>query len=145
MPTIAEIIEAKRAAALAAPQAAIPPGKRAGALGLVVTKTTLDAPESRGQRTPVRGPEEDMFRALGATQGELIPMTPPGADATTRAWHEARVALEGELCVVDDPDEADVCWLALRPCRGRHATLLLHRLPWVRSRPMPPATDAEPF
>lgn len=112
---------------------------------MVLTRDMPAAPESRGQRTPVRGPE-DMERALGATQGELIPMTPTGAGEHTRAWHQARVALQSDLCVMRDPEDPEACWLALRPELGQLEPLLLHRLPWLLwDHPAAPALADLPY
>lgn len=112
---------------------------------MVLTKDMPAAPESRGQRTPVRGPE-DMERALGAKQGELFNMCPPNANSATQAWHQARVALASDLVIITDPDEPEVCWLALRPERGQLEPLLLHRLPWtLYDHPATKRPDNEPF
>ena len=154
MPTIAEILAARKAAAAkpapapadppapretlaerAATKEAVdridPPGKRerAAARGLVLNKDMPVPPrENRGQATPISGPEE---RALGATQGELIDMTPTDAPAADRLWHSALASLESELCVMRDPADPEACWLALRSAGAESRPLLLHRLPWL--------------
>lgn len=173
MPTIAEILAARKAAATNPPapegrketlaeraeaQAAMdridPPGKREAAAemrtltaritGLVLNKDMPVPPrENRGQATPVTGPQE---RALGARQGELIDMTPTGADEPTEAWHSALVSLESELCVMRDPEDPEACWLALRMKSGSAFPLLLHRLPWLLwEHPAENRPPSEPF
>ena len=129
------------------PEAVTPTASRI--LGLVVKSQELpkDSPngEPRGQTTPVAGPPaEPERRALGATMGELIDMTPAGADAQTAAWETARTSLEGDLCVMRCPDDPETCWLALN-APGR-PPLLLYRLPWLLyDHPATPRPDNEPF
>jgi hypothetical protein len=105
---------AERAATKEAIDRIDPPGKRerAPARGLVLNKDMPVPPrENRGQATPVTGPEN---RALGATNGELIDMTPANADPAKTAWHKALVSLETELCLVRDPSDPERAWLAIR-------------------------------
>ena len=124
-----------------------PPGKRERdaevrkrVRGIVLTKE-LPAGENRGQATPVQGPEE---RALGAVAGELINMTPADASEETAAWHRALCGLESELCVMRDPTDPEVCWLALRS--ANHPPLLVHRLPWLLwDYPQAEKPDGQPF
>ncbi|MES2995880.1 MAG: hypothetical protein V4733_03630 [Verrucomicrobiota bacterium] len=149
MPTIAEIIAARKASAEtqsapAGPKAASiaetieaeaaidridPPGKRKPPTLILSTATSPEVPESRGQATPVNGPPEQ--RALVGTAGETLDMTPVGADPGTAAWHQAMCGLESELCVMRDPADPEACWLALRPAGKDLPPLLLHRLPWT--------------
>lgn len=70
-------------------------------------------------------------RALSVTSGEVIDATPTGADPVTAAWHSAMCSLESELCVMRDPTDPEACWLALRSAGPVSVPLLLHRLPWL--------------
>jgi len=117
-----------------------PPGKPDAAtmphrtLGIVVTKELPPGHkngEPRGQATAITGPpsQEPERRALGTTAGELIEVMPTNADATTAMWETTRTSLEADLCVMRDPEEPEVCWLAIQS-PGR-PPLLLHRLPWL--------------
>lgn len=154
--TIAEIIAAKKAAAASQPkpapappkptaadlelEAAInridPPGKRRA--GLVVSAKPLPAPAMTPQQ-PAQ-PEE---RSLSATQGEAIPMTPINADAETQTWHAALNAFDSELCVMRDPMDSEVVWLAVRSYRDGMPPILIHRLPWTLWEH--PAANQDPF
>jgi len=176
MPTISEILarraaEAKAAAAAAEPTAPPPspppkretiaetadliesidridpPGKhaRAASRSLILKNTPMDKPGPRGQATPVTGPPEE--RALATTQGETIDITPADADPATTAWHAAMTSLESELVIMRDPQEPEVCWLALRAVDSpKRPPLLLHRLPWTLwDHPQTPRPANEPF
>jgi hypothetical protein len=158
MPTIAEIIAAKKAAAAGAiahgiatipkkPTAADleveqainridPPGKRRA--GLVVSANKPLAPAEIIEKSAYK--EE---RSLSATQGEAIPMTPSNATAEERTWHEACNAFESELCVMRDPQDSESVWLAVRPNRQGLPPILIHRLPWTLWEH--PAANKDPF
>lgn len=156
MPTIAEIIAAKKAAAASQPvaptvkesltvdpmlEAAInridPPGKRKG---LVVSANKPLAPAEIAEKSAYR--EE---RAISQTFSEAINMTPVEADAEETTWHEAMTAFESQLCVMRDPNEPDVIWLAVRPNRQGLPPILIHRLPWTLWDYPHTPTDREPF
>jgi hypothetical protein len=155
MPTIAELLAAKGKAKQTkhddtATREAIdridPPGKRVA--GIVLSKSLPGGPEPRGQRTPVMGPEdlEPEPRSLSRTAGEAIDMTPVKADNEVETWHAALNAFESSLCVMRDPKEPDVIWLAVRPDREGLPPLLVHRLPWVLwNHPQEIRPDNEPF
>lgn len=99
--------------------------------------------ESRGQATPIGGPEQ---RALAATSGELIDMTPEDAAPETAAWNSAMIALESELCVMRDPADPEACWLSLKSAGMDRKPLLLHRLPWlIYEHPEAERPENEPF
>lgn len=158
MPTIAEIIAAKKAAAAGAIahgiatipkkptaadlelEAAInridPPGKRRA--GLVVSANKPLAPAEIEKKAAQ--PEE---RSLSATQGEAIPMTPSNADAETQTWNAALNAFESELCVMRDPQDSEVVWLAVKSYRDGMPPILIHRLPWTLWDH--PAANKDPF
>jgi phosphatidate phosphatase APP1 len=161
MPTIAEIIAAKKAAAAgsqtikpaAAPprqptaadlevEAAInridPPGKRRA--GLVVSNKTPLQPAVIAEKITHKE-----NRSLSQTSAEAIPMVPVNADPEEQTWHSALNAFETELCLMRDPQDSEVAWLAVRSYRAGMPPILLHRLPWILwDQPHNP-TDREPF
>ena len=53
-------------------------------------------------------------RALGDPTGETIDMTPQNATQAQAAWHAAYNAFETELCLMRDPTDSEVAWLAVR-------------------------------
>jgi hypothetical protein len=158
MPTIAEIIAAKKAAAGSTPakpapstqptaadlevEAAInridPPGKRRA--GLVVSNKTPLQPAVIAEKVAHKE-----NRSLSQTSGEAIPMVPVNADPEEQTWHAALNAFETELCLMRDPQDSEVAWLAVRSYRAGMPPILLHRLPWILwDQPHNP-TDREPF
>jgi hypothetical protein len=155
MPTIAEIIAAKKAAAKpplptvkeslsvddpmleAAINRIDPPGKRRG---LVVS----NKPPLAQATTPPPAAQPEP-RSLSRTNGEAIPMVPTNADAETQTWHAALNAFETELCVMRDPMDSEVAWLAIRPYRAGMPPILLHRIPWLMWDYPHPPTENEPF
>lgn len=141
MPTIAEIIAQKQAAAK--PRAAAPPavhhdpeleaainridppaaGKRRA--GLVLSaKTPLPAAEIAEKA------HHKELRSL-RRRGEAIPLTPCNATREVETWHEALNSFESALCVMRDPLDSDVVWLAIRADRNGLPPILIHRLPWT--------------
>jgi len=156
--TIAEIIAAKKAAAGSTPakpapstkptaadlevEAAInridPPGKRRA--GLVVSNKTPLQPAVIAEKVAHKE-----NRSLSQTSGEAIPMVPVNADPEEQTWHAALNAFETELCLMRDPTDSEVAWLAVRSYRAGMPPILLHRLPWILwDQPHNP-TDREPF
>lgn len=158
MPTIAEIIAAKKAAAASQPKPApAPPKPTAADLEVEAAINRIDPPGKRraglviSSKTPL--PKAEIAekaaykeeRSLSATQGEAIPMTPSNATAEERTWHEACNAFESELCVMRDPQDSEAVWLAVKSYRAGMPPILLHRLPWILwDQPHQP-TDREPF
>ena len=130
MPTIAEIIAAKkRNAAPQAPQAdpmleaAIaridPPSLGKRRAGLVLSASTpLPAAEVAEKA------HYSEARSLSQPQGEAVPVLPVAADPATTAWHQAINAFESELCLMRDPTDSERGWLALR-LDGQEMPLLL--------------------
>lgn len=135
MPTIAEIIAAKKRNA--APAAPAPQAPQADP----VLQAAIDRidPPSLGKRragmvlsasTPL--PAADVaekahhaeLRSLSQPQGEAVPVVPVAADAATTAWHAAINAFESELCLMRDPVDSERGWLALR-LDGQEMPLLL--------------------
>lgn len=157
MPTISEIIAAKKAATKggsvppsSAPRETLADKIEADALDarLAPVKPTVataarktagiilsmdlpaDSPngEKRGQATPIKGPEDDR-RSLSATEGEAIPMTPMEADASVTAWHAALNAFESELCLMTDPQDPERAWIAVRLDGQEQWPILLKSFP----------------
>ena len=58
-------------------------------------------------------------------------MTPANADKEVATWHEALNSFETALCVMRDPTDLEVVWLAIRPDREGLPPILVHRLPWL--------------
>lgn len=172
MPTIAEIIAAKKAAAAPKPATITKPEGRketlaervendaiAGRLapvkptvataartsaGLILNKDMPCKPEARGQATPIAGPPEP--RSLSETELQAVPVVPLDADPATALWHEVMNSLDTELCVMRDPRDAEACWLAVRPDRPGLKPILIHRLPWLLwEHPQAARPDHEPF
>jgi len=153
--TIAEIIAAKkRAAAPAAPQApqadpvleaAIdridPPSVGKRRAGLVLSASTpLPAADV------AENAHHSELRSLSKPQGEAIPLTPADADAEVATWHEATNSFESSLCIMRDPKEPEVIWLAVRADREGLPPILLHRLPWgMWEHPATARPENEPF
>lgn len=156
--TIAEIIAAKKAAAGSTPakpapstqptaadlevEEAInridPPGKRRA--GLVVSNKTPLQPAVIAEKVAHKE-----NRSLSQTSGEAIPMVPVNATPEEQTWHAALNAFETELCLMRDPQDSEVAWLAVRSYRAGMPPILLHRLPWILwDQPHNP-TDREPF
>jgi hypothetical protein len=85
-------------------------------------------------------------RSLSASVGEAIDMTPTNADAETATWHQALNAYDSMLCLMRDPYEPEVVWLAVRADRPSLPPILIHRLPWViYDHPNTPRHPNEPF
>jgi len=157
MPTIAEIIAAKKAAAVSQPKPApAPPMPTADDLELEAAINRIDPPGKRrglvvsnkpplaSATTPPPAAQPEP-RSLSQTSGEAIPMVPSNADAETQTWHAALNAFESELCLMRDPQDSEVAWLAIRPYRDGMPPILLHRLPWLMWDYPHTPTDSEPF
>jgi hypothetical protein len=150
MPTIAEIIAAKKAAAATVQpvtdrpeldlshdpivDAAInriinridPPAAGKRRAGLVLSAKTPLQPAETAEKA-----HHSKLRSLSETQGEAIPLTPCNASKEVETWHEALNAFESQLCVMRDPLDSDAVWLAIRPDRDGLPPILIHRLPWT--------------
>lgn len=170
MPTIAEIIAAKKAGATPAkpapaevlprPTAGKPPETLAEKLEAKAAIDRIDPPGKYQARQAADAglvlragtdegkaePQEPEPRNLSQTAGEGIDMTPTAADVETATWHAAVNGFETDLVVMRDPAEPEVCWLALRPLRSGLPPILLHRLPWgLMGHPATPRPEGEPF
>lgn len=168
MPTIAQILAAKKAgqtvSAPAAPKETLaqraaaaeaidridPPGKSTAAAarrtvtGLILNKDMPCAPkgEPRGQATPIAGPE--LPRCLGASEGETIDVTPLAADQCIKDWHKAANAFSTELVIMRDPVDPERAWLAVRLEEEPLHPLLLKDLP-IYDHPRAFRKPNEPF
>jgi hypothetical protein len=158
MPTILEIIAAKKAAAAQPPlptvnesltvdlelEAAIdridPPAAGKRRAGLVLSaKTPLQPAE-----VALKAHHKEL-RSLSQPEGEAIPLTPCNASREVETWHEATNAFESQLCAMRDPLDSDVIWLAIRADRDGLPPILIHRLPWTLWDYPGKATANQPF
>jgi len=115
-----------------------PPGKRRAGLVVSINHPLASA------TTPSK-PAQPEPRSLSQTSGEAIPMVPVNATPEEQTWHAALNAFETELCLMRDPNEPEIIWLAVRPNRQGLPPILLHRLPWVLWNYPHPPTENEPF
>jgi hypothetical protein len=156
--TIAEIIAAKKAAAVSHPAPApTKPKPTAEDLELEALADRIDPPGKRkaGLVVSIKTPLQPAViaekaahkenRSLSRTNGEAIPMVPINADPEETTWHAALNAFESELCLMRDPQDSEVAWLAVRSYRAGMPPILLHRLPWVLWNYPHPPTENEPF
>lgn len=144
MPTIAEIIAAKKAALPPAPPGLEhhpDPKSTAGKR----TETLTDRLETAAAINRIDPPgkyqarvaaglilsEQPANRSLSQATGEGIDITPTAADAEVTTWHQSLNAYESDLVVMRDPATPEACWLACRPRRVGLPPILLHRLPWL--------------
>ena len=157
MPTILEIIAAKKAAAKpplptvnqsltvdpmleAAINRIDPPAAGKRRAGLVLSAKTPLQPAETAEKA-----HHAALRSLSQPEGEAIPLTPCNASQEVSTWHEATNAFESPLCVMRDPQDSDVIWLAIRADRDGLPPILLNRLPWTLwDYPRAP-TDRQPF
>jgi hypothetical protein len=147
MPSIAEKIAARRAAAMNKPapsppptavelreqaelKASIdridPPGKHERAESARKTARLILKVDTNPE-TRVK-PMEDR-RALGAENGETLDMTPMDARQAEAAWHAAFNAFESELCMMRDPRDQERAWIAVRLLGQEDWPILLKSLP----------------
>ena len=143
MPTIAEIIAAKKAAAKpplptvneslsvdleleAAIDRIDPPAAGKRRAGLVLSAKTPLQPAETAEKA-----HHAALRRLSQPEGDAIPLTPCNATQEVETWHEAMNAFESQLCVMRDPLDSDVIWLAIRADRDGLPPILIHRLPWT--------------
>ena len=142
MQTIAEIIAAKKAAAAQ-------PVTKCNSLNLPLDldlEAVIDRIDPPGKRRAgLVLSAKTPLRSLSETKGEAIPLTPCNASREVETWHEAMNAFESQLCVMRDPADSDVVWLAIRPDREGLPPILLHRLPWTLWDYPHAPTDRQPF
>jgi hypothetical protein len=151
MPTIAEIIAAKKAANakfkdhVADAYAKHPSQPTAADLEVEAAIDRIDPPAAGKRRaglvlsakTPLQPAEvaqkahHAALRSLSQPEGEAIPLTPCNASQEVETWHEATNAFESSLCAMRDPQDSDVIWLAIRADRDGLPPILIHRLPWT--------------
>jgi len=145
MPTIAEIIAAKKSAAAAQPVTNRPELDPTPDLMLEAAIDRIDPPAAGKRRaglvlsakTPLQPAEvaikahHTALRSLSQPEGEAIPLTPCNASQEVETWHEAMNAFESQLCAMRDPLDSDVIWLAIRADRDGLPPILIYRLPWT--------------
>ena len=141
MQTIAEIIAAKKAAA----KPPTPTIKESLTVDLDL-EAVIDRIDPLGKRRAgLVLSAKTPLRSLSETQGEAIPLTPCNASREVETWHEAMNSFESQLCVMQDPQDSDVVWLAIRPDRDGLPPILIHRLPWTLWDYPHAPTDRQPF
>jgi hypothetical protein len=157
--TIAQIIAAKKAAAnkgssVSTPAAIAersevkdaiaridPPSLGKRRAGLVLSASTPLAQADVAEKA-----HHSELRSLSKSQGEAIPLTPADADKEVATWHEATNSFESSLCIMRDPKEPEVIWLAVRADREGLPPILLHRLPWgMWEHPATARPENEPY
>ncbi len=70
-------------------------------------------------------------RSLSREVGEGIDTTPTNASHAERLWNVALNCLESQLCLMRDPKEPEVIWIAIRPSTPDNwEPILLHKLPY---------------
>jgi hypothetical protein len=160
MPTISEILAAKKAATkggsvsatAAAPRESIAEKMEADALdarlapvkpsvataarkaaGIILSMDLpADSPngERRGQATPIRALSE--------------PVTPPPTMSHHAAWGATLGCTEADLCLMHDPTDPQRAWLAVRHAECDHAPILILSLP-IYQHPQRVMAENEPF
>ena len=170
MPTIAEIIAAKKAGATAAPakpapiattaapkeslaekleaKAAIdridPPGKSERATAARKSAGIIlskDLPE-KPDMTPA---PDDEPRALGARVGQALTVMPDEAPPQSVAWDAILNRWETDLVIMADPEPgSEAAWIALKPGTGGGLPVMLHKLPFW-PHPQRQQKEGEPF
>lgn len=88
--------------------------------------------------------EEAEERNLSQTMGHGIDHTPVNATQPQQMWNEALNAFASEMCIVNDPKDPEMAWIALRLNGTEERPLLLYRLPYWE-HPMTIRKDNEPF
>ena len=134
MPSIAEIIAAKKAKAAVKTQVSnedreldealdrIDPPKKHKALVLSASTPLPAADVAQTAHYKDR-------RSLGETDGEGIDLTPLTADQCIKDWHKAVNAFSTDLCIMRDPIDPERAWLAVRLEDEPMHPLLLRDLP----------------
>lgn len=152
MPTIAEIIAAKKAATKGGSVSKaqedremeevidrIDPPKKHKAL--VLSASTPLPPADVAKKAHYKE-----LRSLSRSHGEAIPMVPVDADKSTQTWHEAMNSFETDLCLMRDPTDPEVAWLAVRSNQNDCHPILIHRLPWILwEHPQTSKPESEPY
>ena len=135
MPTIAQILAAKKSAtakadpeadALDARLAPVKPAVATAArkqAGIILSKELPPA-----QAIPIVGPQDDR-RSLGSSEGETIDLTPMTATQAEATWHAAVNSFETELCLMRDPLDPERAWIAVRMDGQEQWPILLKSLP----------------
>jgi hypothetical protein len=116
------------------------PGKHRG---LVITPTTAK-PKLPDVSQPVEILWEPEHRTLGSNAGEGIPMHPVDASPAVETWHHIVNSLASYLCIMSDPGDPEVAWLAIRAMGQERYPILIQRFAyWEHPNKVRPAL--EPF
>lgn len=161
MPTIAEIIAARKAGAknpataTTTTQAAAPKESLAERVELVEAINRIDAPGKRKGGSLVLDnaplppePKEEVPaepRMLGARVGEVINILPESPAPQAVAWDAVLNRWETDLVIMQDPEPgSEHAWIALKPTTGGGLPIMLHKLMfWPHPERTFPAS--EPF
>jgi|LakMenE01Jun11ns_1017448.scaffolds.fasta_scaffold9956035_10 hypothetical protein len=115
------------------------PGKHRG---LVITPTT--APQRPDVSQPVEVLWEPENRTLGSNAGEGVPMVPANPSAAIETWHHIVNSLASYLCIMSDPQDPEVAWLAIRARGQEQFPILIQRFAyWEHPNTVRP--PAHPF
>jgi len=114
------------------------PGKHRG---LVITPTS--APQRPDVSQPVEVLWEPENRTLGSPAGEGVPMVPLNATPAQETWHTIVNSLASYLCIMSDPGDPEVAWLAIRAQGQEQFPILIQRFaywehPHSRRQPSDP-------
>lgn len=82
------------------------------------------APEKKMPEEPVE------HRSLSQTIGEAIDQTPTTPVQGISQWNDALNAFQSEMCIVSDPKDPEMAWIALRLNGKEERPLLLYQLPY---------------
>jgi hypothetical protein len=83
-------------------------------------------------------------RNLSQPSGHGVDHTPISATQPQQMWNQALNAFASEMCVVNDPVDRELVWIALRINGTEERPLLLYRLPYWE-HPLTIRQDNEPF
>lgn len=100
--------------------------------------TSAPAPEIKKTEEKV---EE---RSLSQTYGQGINQVPLTASPETAAWHSALNSFSSELCIVNDPQNLEIAWLAIKMKDKNLQPILLHQFPFWE-HPMTVRQNNDPF
>jgi hypothetical protein len=69
-------------------------------------------------------------RSLSQPYGQGINQVPLEASPEAVAWHSALNSFSSELCIVNDPKDPEMAWLAIKMKDKNLQPLLLHQFPF---------------
>ncbi len=88
--------------------------------------------------------EEADERNLSQTSGHGVDHTPVMATETQQAWNQALNSFASEMCIVSDPKDPEMAWIALRINGQEERPLLLYRLQYWQ-HPLTIRQETDPF